>query len=107
VTKDATDDKISEIQTTTSGNGLKSTTNTDFTGDGNTDRAVALTRLADGSWVETNTLYYPGSRVTEMTTRSQSADGRTLTTTRDLNGDGNTDRSIVAVTDLSSNLQVD
>ena len=93
--------------TTTSGNGLKTTVVTDFTGDGNADRAVTMTRLADGSWTETSTLYYPGSRVTEGMQRSQSADGRTVTTTRDLNGDGKTDRSIVAVTDLSSNLQVD
>ena len=106
-TKDATDDTISDVVTTTSGNGLKNSVVTDFTGDGNADRAVAMTRLADGSWTETSTLYYPGSRVTEVTERSQSADGRTLTTTRDLNGDGKTDRSIVAVTDLSSNLQID
>ena len=107
VTKDATDDSISDVLTTTSGNGLRTTVVTDFTGDGNADRNLSLIRSADGSWVETNTLYYPGSRVTETTTRSQSADGRTLTTTRDLNGDGKIDRSIVAVTDLSSNLQVD
>jgi hypothetical protein len=107
VTKDATDDSISDVVTTTSGNGLRTTVATDFTGDGNVDRNLTLTKAADGSWVETNTLYYPGSRVTETTTRSQSADGRTLTTTRDLNGDGKTDRSIVAVTDLSSNLQVE
>jgi hypothetical protein len=106
-TKDATDDTISEIQTTISGNGLKSTVVTDFSGDGNTDRAVTMTRLADGSWTETNTLYFPGTKVQESQQTSMSADGRTLTTTRDLTGDGKTDRSVVAVTDLSNNLQVD
>lgn len=106
-TKDATLDTISEVTTTTSGNGLRTTVVTDFNGDGNADRNQSLTKAADGSWVETNTLFYPGTRVTETTIRSQSADGRTLTTTRDLNGDGQTDRSIVAVTDLSSNQQID
>jgi Ca2+-binding RTX toxin-like protein len=106
-TKDATDDTISDVVTTVSGNGLKTTVVTDFTGDGNADRNVTLTKAADGSWSEVTTLYYPGARVTETLQRSQSADGRTLTTTRDLNGDGKTDRSVVVVTDLSSNLQVD
>ncbi|NJN35797.1 MAG: hypothetical protein HC794_00585, partial [Nitrospiraceae bacterium] len=106
-TKDWTDDTISEIQTTISGSGLKSTVAIDYSGDGITDRAVTMTRLADGSWTEASTLFYPGTKVLETQQRSMSADGRTLTTMRDLNGDGKTDRSIVAVTDLSNNLQAD
>ncbi|MES2336233.1 MAG: DUF4214 domain-containing protein [Pseudomonadota bacterium] len=80
---------------------------TDFTGDGNADRNLSLVKSADGSWVETGTLFYPGAVPAETTTRSLSSNGRTLTTTYDLNGDGKTDRSIVAVTDLSSNQQID
>jgi Ca2+-binding RTX toxin-like protein len=106
-TKDATDDTLAEIHSTTSGSGLRTSVVTDFTGDGNADRQFDLVRGADGSWIETNTLYFPGARLLETTQRSQSADGRTLTTTRDLNGDGKADRSIVAVTDLSLNRQID
>ena len=107
VTKDATDDAISEIVTTASGNGLVSTTATDFTGDGNVDRNRSMVRSADGSWTETNSLFYPGTRVQETKRTSQSADGRTKIIEHDLNGDGSFDRSTVSSRDLSNNLQVD
>jgi Ca2+-binding RTX toxin-like protein len=106
-TKDGTADTISEIRTTTSGSGLQSTVVTDFSGDGITDRLMSLTRLADGSWTETTTLYHPGTTVLESQTASMSADGRTLTTTRDLNGDGVVDRTVLSTTDLFKNSHVD
>ncbi|TAG13039.1 MAG: DUF4214 domain-containing protein, partial [Rhodobacterales bacterium] len=88
-------------------NGLRSTVATDFSGDGNADRPVTMTRLADGSWTETDTLYFPGNKLSQEIVQSMSADGRTFTTTWDLTGDGSIDRSSVAVTDLSGNLQID
>ena len=106
-TKDATDDTISEVTTTTSGNGLRTTVVTDFSGDGNADRTVTLIRLGDGSWTENNTLYHPGNKLLQSQQKAMTADGRTLTTTWDVNGDGSTDRRTVAVTDLLNNLQID
>ena len=86
--------------TTTSADGLSLTTTTDFNGDEMVDRTTTdITVLNnDGSRLETVTATYPIDLLCEQAVITTSADRRTITTTRDVNGDGAADQQETVVT---------
>ena len=97
---------LSSVQAVESGNGLQSTSLFDYNGDGSADLARARTEAADGSWTATEKFYFSGALPSWSATESGSADGRTITTGYDLNGDGRLDLQTIAVTDLNRDLTV-
>ncbi|QRG08713.1 hypothetical protein EZH22_10750 [Xanthobacter dioxanivorans] len=90
---------LSSSTTVTSASGLTSTTSTDTDGDGKTDRIRTVSTLqnADGSSQETmsNTTAAGGLIDRQITTIS--ADGRTQSISRDADGDGHDDQTVVNV----------
>ncbi|EEE35135.1 iron-regulated protein FrpC [Rhodobacteraceae bacterium KLH11] len=99
-TTDGAGNTLSSATTTTSGNGLSTSTQFDLDGDGANDIIQSRTTQADGSWTQTEQQFgSDGSSVHEVST-TQSADGRTLTTRVDEDGDGTDDRDLVIQVDL-------
>jgi len=81
---------------TTSADGLSRTTTTDVNGDGAIDSKVTdvTVKNADGSATETISNYASNSALLDQTIITTSADGLTVTTATDVNGDGMTDISL-------------
>ena len=100
ITQDAQYDTLAEITVTTSGNGLETEVEVDFTGDGNVDRVHNLIVSADGSSFEKSLRYDGGSNLQSATTVTTSADGRTQVLTEDRDGDGNDDLRMTSNIDL-------
>jgi Ca2+-binding RTX toxin-like protein len=100
ITFDAAGQSIATVNSWTSGNGLQSSIWLDYTGDENFDRSTVRLEAADGSWSETLKLFGAGYRPAYASTERGSADGRTITTDIDLDGDGRRDRQVVDYTDL-------
>ena len=90
-----------EEVTTTSADGLTSTTTLDIDGDGETDgTTVTETTLnADGSRVTTSETRYSDGDLRSMDTVHVSADGRTVTETHDYDGNGIDDKTVETVVD--------
>ncbi|MFN3253834.1 DUF4214 domain-containing protein, partial [Roseibium album] len=88
---------------TTSGNGLQVTQSTDFDGDGNADRANSLQLGASGGSTETESFYGTGTTLLRGSSTTVSADGWTVTSSVDRDGDGANDLETVTAVDLSRN----
>jgi Ca2+-binding RTX toxin-like protein len=92
--------KSSETKIKTSADGLLTTSEWDFDGNGSVDqrRVSVLTIYANGfrKIVDTDTLLPSGALISTMTT-TISADGSTKTVSTDVNGDGVTDRNEVTM----------
>ncbi len=86
-------------KTTTSANGLSSTTMVDYDGDG-TDDATTVTQTtfnADGSTKTVTGDQYANGTLRSRYTEEISADGRTTTRSYDFDGDQNNDKVVVMV----------
>lgn len=103
-TRDATGAALATVTTWTSGNGLQSTVTADYTGDGNVDRQSVRIEAGDGSWTDTLKLFGAGYKLAYSSVETGSADGRTITTDTDLDGDGYRDRQVVEYTDYNRDL---
>ncbi len=88
---------------TTSGNGLQVTQSTDFDGDGNADRVNSLQLGASGGSTETESFYGTGTTLLRGSSTTVSADGRTVTSSVDRDGDGANDLEMVTAVDFSRN----
>lgn len=102
-TYDATATKVAEIATTTSGNGLTNLTETDFNGDGSFDRSERTVRQADGAWSQDTRLYASGERLLESTVTEAAANGRSVVSSLDRDGDGIVDRVVTSLIDTDRN----
>ncbi len=100
ITRDSNYDTRSEIETTISGDGLRTHVEADYSGDGNADRTTDQIVLADGSWSTQTTEFDTSFQIMRTETAQESADGRTRTTSVDLDGDGTVDRATSAHIDL-------
>jgi Ca2+-binding RTX toxin-like protein len=84
---------------TTSDDGLSVTKATDVNGDGQADLLASSVTAADGSKIETSVVNRVGSSdLLRRETLATSIDGRTVTLTRDCDGDGAVDLTVVTVT---------
>ncbi|WP_299082834.1 DUF4214 domain-containing protein [uncultured Ruegeria sp.] len=85
---------------TTSANGLSQTVTTDIDGDGDTDvtRQSATTLHNDGRQTLNVTASYVDGSTKSTLVRDTSADGRTVTETRDYDGDGLKDLDVTTTT---------
>jgi Ca2+-binding RTX toxin-like protein len=84
---------------TTSDDGLSVTKATDVNGDGRADLLASAVTAADGSKLETSVVNRVGSTdLLRRETLATSIDGRTVTLTRDCDGDGTVDLTVVTVT---------
>ncbi len=92
---------VSGVTTTSSGNGLSTSTQIDVNGDGANDIVQSRTTQADGAWAQTNQQFGSDASLVQSAVTSQSADGRTLTTRVDEDGDGTDDRDLVIQVDLN------
>lgn len=102
-TRDITSDILSDITTTTSGDGLTTDVVADYSGDGSVDRTTSIVRGPDGGFTSLVQHYGAGYDPQRTETQTVSADGRTSTQTIDLDGDGFVDQQVSAVIDLSGN----
>nr|WP_234894952.1 adhesin [Sinorhizobium meliloti] len=85
--------KLTEKQTkTTTAGGREISTVRDADGDGKTDQTEVYTRYVDGSQATIITGYGKSGTKIDGTTITTSADGRTTTTSWDLDGNGTVDR---------------
>ncbi len=96
-TVDETFQVQSEIETHTSGDGLRTTVETDFSGDGTPNRISSLVVSANGGLTETISEFGAGTSLQNSHVRTVSADGLTETTSSDLDGDGEVDREVNSV----------
>ena len=97
---------LSSVQAVQSGNGLQSSILSDYNGDGSAERTWTRIEAADGSWTANEKYFLSGALPSWSASETGSADGRTITTGYDLNGDGRLDLQTVAVTDLNRDLTV-
>jgi Ca2+-binding RTX toxin-like protein len=104
ITRDVASVTLSEITTTTSGNGLITHIVSDYSGDGSVDRDRLQTSFADGGFSEVVNEYGAGYDLMRSVATTRSADGRTETRTSDLDGDGYVDREVTLQIDLSRSL---
>ncbi|WP_195822546.1 DUF4214 domain-containing protein [Roseobacter sp. MH60115] len=104
ITRNAISQPLSDMTTTTSGNGLVTSVSLDRDGDGTVDRSSVLTRGADGGFTESITEFGDTAQTIRTETRVESADGWTSTLSTDLDGDGTTDREVVSTVDPSRNV---
>ncbi|WP_299962101.1 FG-GAP-like repeat-containing protein [uncultured Roseobacter sp.] len=104
ITRNAISQPLSDMTTTTSGNGLVTSVSLDRDGDGTVDRSSVLMRGADGGFTESITEFGDTAQTIRTETRVESADGWTSTLSTDLDGDGTTDREIVSTVDPSRNV---
>jgi Ca2+-binding RTX toxin-like protein len=88
---------------TTNGNGLSTTTTTDFNGDGTNEHTTQYDKAGDSSWVETNTFKKLSGTAYEIDKQAMSADGRLAVYSQDLDGSGTFDRIQKTTIDLNSN----
>ncbi|MCR9060104.1 MAG: DUF4214 domain-containing protein, partial [Rhodobacteraceae bacterium] len=102
-TRDNTNVLTATQTRTTSGNGLQVTQSTDFDGDGNADRANSLQLGASGGSTETESFYGTGTTLLRGSSTTVSADGWTVTSSLDRDGDGANDLETVTAVDLSRN----
>ncbi len=86
---------VDKFITTTSASGLSKTIQTDLNGDGTIDRANSGVTVinADGSTTETITTTSNSGTLLAKTVKTVSADQKTVTYTRDVNGDAATDET--------------
>jgi len=95
--------KLMEKQTkTTTAGGREISTVRDADGDGKTDQTESYTRYVDGSQTTVITGYGKSGTKTDATTITTSADGRTKTTSWDLDGDGTSDRTRTTVLTINA-----
>ncbi|WP_107496286.1 calcium-binding protein [Thalassobius sp. I31.1] len=97
-------DVVSQIEATTSGDGLNSHTRIDLDGDGADDRRTDVIRGADGSSVTDTVIYDNAFTLQEQTKTTVSADGRTIETVTDADGDGDNDYRTHIQEDLNGNV---
>ena len=127
-TFDGTSELLSTITTTQSGNGLVTSTHTEFTpyavststtasnqsGTPTTtsttgvssERFETLTRTADGAVTDVTQTFGPGLDLQMEVTQAISADGRTRTMQVDQDGDGTIDRDMLSITDLGRDVTI-
>src|SRR6266576_1690942 len=74
----------------------------DQDGDGDFDRVETIVVQANGSSVDTVFNYTPNGTLNNKTITTTSADGLTVTSQHDINGDGTIDRTRISVTVLNS-----
>lgn len=88
---------ISKVVTTTSADGRTTTVQKDMDGVGGFEasQTVAETTLADGTQVVTNSNFGASGTLQDKTVVQSSGDGRTMTVSRDANGDGIVDQTEV------------
>lgn len=92
---------LAQITTTTSGNGLITQANSDYTGDGSIDRTMTQTALAGGGYTQVTSEFAAANVLRRTVTETLSADSRTKTTLSDVDGNGQNDRRVVVVEDLN------
>jgi len=119
---DGTSELLSKTSTTQSGNGLVTTTFTEFsayvnststtasnpagtptttsTSGDSSDRLQTIMRTAEGAVTDVTQTFGPGFDLQMEVVQAISADGRTRTMQVDLDGDGTVDRDMLSVTDL-------
>ncbi|MBG6163791.1 hypothetical protein IWQ54_003462 [Labrenzia sp. EL_195] len=102
-TRDSANTLTATQTRTTSGNGLQVTQSTDFDGDGNADRVNSLQLGASGGSTETESFYGTGTTLLRGSSTTVSADGWTVTSSLDRDGDGANDLEMVTAVDLSRN----
>jgi LysM repeat protein len=97
---DANSQLLNQTTITTTADGLSVTTEWDGTGGGSASRTQTdvTTVNANGSTTRVISDYDPGTSLHARTTIDTSADGLTVTTTKDIDGDGQVDQTIVQVT---------
>ena len=100
VTLNQYDDLRSRIDTRVSGDGLSTTVETDYTGNGTINRLFDHIEFADGSWTDAFDELDDSGELIRSVDTTMSADERTQTVMIDRDGDGLADRSIVTETDL-------
>ena len=81
------------ITSMVSGDGLHSTAQVDFDGDGGFDRLSDLTKASDGSWVQVTREFGVGMDAARTVTESQNFNGRDRLVLTDVDGDGSVDVS--------------
>uniref|UniRef100_UPI00293D3E77 beta strand repeat-containing protein n=1 Tax=Janthinobacterium sp. TaxID=1871054 RepID=UPI00293D3E77 len=86
-----------------SANGLSTSEQTDFDGNGTYEHSVVYSRAADSSTTETTTLKKLSGATYEIDLQTLSANGLVSTLKQDLDGNGTYDRVRTVTTDLSGN----
>lgn len=103
MTRNISADVLSDITTTTSGDGLTTNIVADYSGDGSVDRTTSIVRGADGGFTSTIKNYGTGFDLKRSETHVVSSDERTSTKNIDLDGDGFVDQRVTATIDLNGN----
>ncbi|WP_299969309.1 calcium-binding protein [uncultured Roseobacter sp.] len=104
LSRDATATLMSEITTTTSGNGLETFVVADYDGDGRADRHVSRIESGTGAVKQTTQDFGAGYTLTRAIAETITGDGRARTQTIDLDGNGFEDRRVQFNEDLSRGL---
>ncbi len=104
VTRDATDNILSDVTTTTSGDGLTTTIVADDLGDGSDDRTTTVVYDADGSSATEASWFNINGVLQYTVSTTTSADQRRHIERTDLDGNGAADRRILTEIDLDENV---
>ncbi|MEJ8560030.1 calcium-binding protein [Yoonia sp. GPGPB17] len=94
VSRDATSDALSEITTTSSGNGLQVSIVADYSGNGSVDRLTTVENGASGGGTTTVQQFGAGYNLQSTTVLTVAADERSSTQSIDDDGDGFVDRQV-------------
>lgn len=105
VTRDASSNKVGEIASFTSGDGMSAWVKVDYSGDGTFDRVVDAEAFAGGGSVTTSSEYHAGYDLLRQTVVTVSADGRTRSSELDSDGDGYLEHRSVETVDLDRGSQ--
>lgn len=88
---------VSKVVTTKSADGRTTTAQKDMDGNGSYEESqtIASSDLADGSAISTRSTFTSTGALKDRITIQTSSDGRTMTASRDANGDGIVDQTVV------------